>query len=133
MNVVDSSGWIEYFLNSPMAEFFAPAAEDVTRLVVPSIALLEVHRFLSRSFLPADRDVCLDIMRRAQVIDLTHARAIAASEAAQNHKLAMADAVMYSIAQEFKATLWTQDVDYEGLPGVQYQARQVGQAGAGAT
>ena len=123
MNVVDSSGWIEYFLNSPMATFFAPAAEDVTHLIVPSIALLEVHRFLSRTFPPMDRDVCLDVMRRAQVVDLTDARAIAASTAAQKHKLAMADAIMYSIAREFKATFWTQDPDYEGLPGVNYQAR----------
>lgn len=123
MNVVDSSGWIEYFLNSPMAEFFAPAAEDVVNLVVPSISLLEVHRFLSRNFVPADRDACVDVMCRAQVIDLTRARAIAASEVMQTHKLAMADAVMYSIAQEFKATFWTQDVDYQGLPGVQYKAR----------
>lgn len=123
MNVVDSSGWIEYFLNSPMAAFFAPAAEDVTHLIVPSIALLEVHRFLSRTFPPVDRDVCLDVMRRAQVVDLTATRAIAASEAAQKHKLAMADAVMYSVAREFKATFWTQDADYKGLPGVRYQAR----------
>ena len=123
MNVVDSSGWIEYFLNSPMAAFFAPAAEDVTHLIVPSIALLEVHRFLSREFQPRDRDVCLDVMRRAQVVDLTDARAIAASTAAQKHKLAMADAIMYSIAREFKATFWTQDVDYKGLPGVRYQGR----------
>ena len=124
MNVVDSSGWIEYFLNSPMAQFFAPAAEDVTHLVVPSIALLEVHRFLSRTFQPLDRDVCLNVMRRAQVVDLTDARAIAASEVAQKHKLAMADAIIYSTAQEFKATFWTQDVDYRGLPGVRYQAQQ---------
>ena len=124
MNVVDSSGWIEYFLNSPMAEFFAPAAEDAANLVVPSISLLEVHRFLSRGFAPAHRDVCLDVMRRAQMVDLTDARAIAASTAAQKHKLAMADAIMYSIAREFKATFWTQDVDYKGLPGVKYQARR---------
>ena len=123
MNVVDSSGWIEYFLNSPMAAFFAPAAEDVVHLVVPSLSLLEVHRFLSRNFAPAHRDVCLNVMRRARVVDLTDARAIAASEAAQQHKLAMADAVMYSIAREFKAAFWTQDVDYQGLPGVNYQAR----------
>ncbi len=124
MNVVDSSGWIEYFLNSPMAAFFAPAAEDVTQLIVPSIALFEVHRFLSRTSAPSDRDVCLDVMRRAQVVDLTVARAIAASETAQKCKLAMADAIMYSIGREFKATFWTQDVDYKGLPGVKYQARR---------
>lgn len=123
MNVVDSSGWIEYFLNSPMAAFYAAAAEDLPNLVVPSISLLEVHRFLSRTFPPDQRDICLGVMRRAQVVDLTDSRAIAASNAMGLHKLAMADAIMYSIAQEFKATFWTQDIDYQGLPGVQYKAR----------
>jgi hypothetical protein len=59
-------------------------------------------------------------MRRGTVVDITDARAIAASEAAQIHKLAMADAVMYSIAREFKADFWTQDVDYQGLAGVKF-------------
>jgi hypothetical protein len=28
--------------------------------------------------------------------------------------------VMYSIAREFKADFWTQDVDYQGLAGVKF-------------
>jgi len=27
---------------------------------------------------------------------------------------------MYSLALEHRATFWTQDVDYQGLPSVQY-------------
>ena len=87
------------------------------------MSLLEVHRFLSRATEPIFREECLNVMRRGRVVDLTDARAIAASVTAQQHKLAMADAIMYSIAQEFKATFWTQDVDYKGLPGVRYQPR----------
>ena len=123
MNVIDSSGWIEYFLDSRQADFYSLAAESPLTLIVPSVSLYEVHRFLSRTATPEFRDGSLAVMRRAQVIDLTDARSIAASLAAQDHKLAMADAIMYSIAQEFKATFWTQDVDYQGLPGVRYQAR----------
>jgi predicted nucleic acid-binding protein len=52
-------------------------------------------------------------------------RAAAASQAAQKHSLAMADAVMYSIAREFNATFWTQDVDYKDLPGVSYHAKAI--------
>jgi predicted nucleic acid-binding protein len=55
-----------------------------------------------------------------QVVDLTDNRAIAAAQASRDHGLALADAAMYSIAQEHRATFWTQDVDYEGLPGVRY-------------
>jgi toxin FitB len=120
MNVVDSSGWIEYFLDSARADNFAAAIEQSSQLIVPALSIFEVHRFLSRSTNAATRDACLDVMRRGTVVAITDARAIAASEAAQTHKLAMADAVMYSIAREFKADFWTQDVDYQGLAGVNF-------------
>ena len=123
MNAVDSSGWIEYFMNSPQAGFYADATETPAELVVPTLCLYEVHRYLSRVTDSSRREKCLNVMRRAQVIELTDARAIAASEVATKHQLALADAIKYSIAQEFKATFWTQDVDYRGLPGVQYKAR----------
>jgi predicted nucleic acid-binding protein len=123
MNVVDSSGWIEYLQDTDRADLFAQAIEDRNQLLVPTIALFEVHKVLSRS-LPADLvKRCLDVMRLGRVLDLTDARAIAASKVAARHKLAMADAAMYSMAQEFGATFWTQDVDYRGLEGVQYCAK----------
>ena len=123
MNVVDSSGWIEFFRAGANGPVFKPIIEDRARLLVPTIALFEVHRFLSRS-LPADLvNRCLDVMRLGRVLDLTDARAVAASHIAAQHKLAMADAAMYAIALEFGATFWTQDVDYQGLPDVRYQAK----------
>jgi len=44
MNVVDSSGWLEYFADGPNADFFAPAVENVEKLLVPSLSLLEFSR-----------------------------------------------------------------------------------------
>ena len=123
MNVVDSSGWIEFFKAGANGPVFKPVIEDRNQLLVPTIALFEVHKVLSRS-LPADLvKRCLDVMRLGRVLDLTDPRAIAASQVAAKHKLAMADAAMYSMAQEFGATFWTQDVDYAGLDGVQYCAK----------
>lgn len=120
MNVVDSSGWIEYLLDTPRADLFAEAVEQREKLLVPVIALYEVHRILSRR-LPSELvAACLDVMRLGRVLDLTDRRAIAAADVAVQHRLAMADAVMYSLAQEHQATFWTQDVDYQGLPGVNY-------------
>ena len=123
MNVVDSSGWIEYFIDTAQAENFANAIEQTALLIVPTLSFFEVHRFLSRNTDPKRRGECLEVMRRGTLVELTGARAIAASEAAQQHRLAMADAIMYSIAREFNAAFWTQDVDYEGLPGVNYHPR----------
>ncbi len=120
MNVVDSSGWIEYLLDTSRAELFADAIENRAGLLVPVIALYEVHKLLSRT-LPAVRvAACLDVMRLGRVLELTDRRAIAAADAAMRHRLAMADAVMYSMALEHGGSLWTQDVDYQGLPSVHY-------------
>jgi toxin FitB len=123
MNLVDSSGWIEYLQDSDRADLFAPAIEDRAGLLVPAIALFEVHRVLSRKVPSEAVQACLNVMRLGRVLDITDARAVAAAEIAQRHRLAMADAMMYSLAQELKATFWTQDVDYEGLPGVNYLAK----------
>jgi predicted nucleic acid-binding protein len=120
MNVVDSSGWIEYLAGSGRADLFALPIEQRDQLLVPTIALFEVHKVLSRS-LPADLvDRCLDVMRLGRVLDFTGSRAVAASRISSLHRLALADAAMYSMAQEHEAIFWTQDIDYDGLPGVRY-------------
>ena len=124
MNVVDSSGWIEYLTDSKRADLFAAPIEQRDQLLVPTIALFEVHKILSRSLPEGVVDRCLNVMRLGRVLDLTDRRAVAASKIARQHRLALADAAMYSMAREFDATLWTQDVDYQGLEGVRYCAKQ---------
>lgn len=123
MFCVDSSGWIEFFVGSTAGRTFKPIVEQTARLVVPAVSIFEVHRFLSRTATVTVRDAAIEVMCRSTVIDLTNERAIAASDIAQKYRLAMADAVMYSIAREFKATFWTQDIDYKDLPGVSYHAK----------
>jgi len=120
LHVVDSSGWIEYFQDSPRADLFAAAVEDRARLVVPTIALFEVCKILSRTLDASMVDTCLNVMRMGRVVDFTDARAIAAARISRAHGQALADAAMYGIAQELGATFWTQDVDYDRLPGVRY-------------
>ena len=120
MHLVDSSGWIEFFQAGGNGPVFKPVIEDRNALLVPTIALFEVHKVLSRR-LPVELvERCLNVMRLGRVLDFTDARAIAASQIAAHHQLAMADAAMYSMAQEFGATFWTQDADYQGLVGVNY-------------
>ncbi len=123
MHVVDSSAWIEYFQDSERADLFAHVIEQTQSLLVPTVALYEVHKVLSRALPEHAVNDCLDVMRRGTVLALTDARAVAASKASKAHKLAFADAAMYSMAQEHKAQLWTQDVDYANLPGVQLCAK----------
>ena len=125
MLCVDSSGWIEFFLGSNAGRTFKPIIEQTMLLVVPTVSIFEVHRFLSRTTTHAARDNAIELMNRSTVIELTTTRAVAASDVAQERRLAMADAIIYSIAREFNATFWTQDVDYKDLPGVSYHAKDV--------
>jgi len=120
MNIVDASGWIEFFLAGANGPKFKPVIENTSELLVSSVNMYEVHRVLSRKLPVELREMCLEVMRRVPVIELNDERAIAASQLSLKHGLAMADAAMYAIALEHKAVLWTQDADYQGLKGVKY-------------
>ncbi|MDP3284563.1 MAG: type II toxin-antitoxin system VapC family toxin [Desulfobacterales bacterium] len=120
MNVVDSSGWIEFFLAGSNGPIFKPVIEQRDRLLVPTIAVFEVHKILSRSLPHELVDRCLDVMRLGRVLDFTDSRAVAASKVSRQHRLALADSAMYSMAMEYGATFWTQDSDYDGLEGVRF-------------
>lgn len=120
MHVVDSSGWIEFFTAGANGPAFRQVISERATLVVPTIALYEVCKILGRSLDPALVASCLDVMRMGRVVDFTDARAVMAAQVSRQHRLALADAAMYAIAIEHGATLWTQDADYDGLPGVRY-------------
>ena len=44
MNLVDSSGWLEYFTNGKNAIRFAAAIEDTERLIVSTLNIYEVFK-----------------------------------------------------------------------------------------
>ena len=123
MNVVDSSAWLEYFANGPNAGAFASAIQATEELVVPSITLLEVFKrvYQQRGEGPALQAVAL--MQQGAVVDLDAPLALTAARISADGKLALADSVVLATARRFDATLWTQDADFEGLPGVRYRAR----------
>ncbi len=120
MNVVDSSGWLEYFADESNAAFFAPAIEAGSELVVPSLSLYEVFRRIlqQRSEDEALRAVAL--MMQGSVVDLTPTIALSAAVLSLRLKLPMADSLMLATAQAYNATFWTQDADFQNIPGVRY-------------
>lgn len=119
-NVVDSSGWLEYLAEGPNAEFFAPAIEDPEHLLVPTLSVLEVFKWVLRE---RGEDAALQVaalMQQGHSVELDAALAVQAAKLGADHKLPLADSVMLATAQAFGAVLWTQDADFEGLPGVNY-------------
>ena len=124
MNVVDSSAWLEYFAGGPNAGYFAHAIEDVERLVVPSICLLEVFK---RTFHQRGESAGLQavaLMQQGEVVDLDSALALTAARLGAQDGLPLADSVVLATARHRNATLWTQDADFAGLAGVKYRAKR---------
>ena len=44
MNVIDSSGWLEYFIGGKNASFFAPPIQDAANVVLPTISIFKVFK-----------------------------------------------------------------------------------------
>ncbi len=115
-NVVDSSGWLEYFADTERASFFAPAIEDTARLIVPVISIYEVFKKVLRE---RGENAALQIasmMQTGKVVDLDCSLAMDAAR----HPLPLADSLIYATAINHKATLWTQDEHFKVLPDVQF-------------
>jgi predicted nucleic acid-binding protein len=62
--------------------------------------------------------------QRGRAVDLTRATALAAARLSLNHGIAMADSIMLATAQRNDEILWTQDADFDALPGTRYFAKQ---------
>lgn len=120
MNVVDSSGWLEYFADGPNADFFAPAVENLAELVVPSISIYEVFKRVLQQRDESDALQAAAVMQQGMVVDLDTAIALSAAKLSVELRLPMADSVMLATARAHNATLWTQDADFKDIEGVQY-------------
>jgi predicted nucleic acid-binding protein len=120
MNVVDSSGWLEYFADGPNADFFAKAIENSTELIVPSISLYEVFKRMMQQRGEGAALEAVAVMMQGKVIDLDSTLALSAAKVSAELRIPMADSVMLATARMQEATLWTQDVDFQGAEGVKY-------------
>jgi predicted nucleic acid-binding protein len=124
VNVVDSSGWIEFLGGGANAEFFAKAVSDASRLVVPTICVFEVCRWMRRELGERRALEAMALMQQASIIDLDATLAMSAARLSLEEKLPMADSIILATARANNATLWTQDDDFEGIAGVKYIAKK---------
>lgn len=118
-NVVDSSGWLEFLTESERADLFADAITDTANLIVPVISVYEVVKRTLRDGNEADAVNAVSAMVLGRLVDFDLSLALEAA----SYKLPLADSIIYATAQRFRATLWTQDQHFEGLPDVRYFAK----------
>jgi predicted nucleic acid-binding protein len=124
VNVVDSSAWLEYFADGPNAGFFAPAIENTSDLLVPSLVLYEVFKRVNQQRGEGAALQAIAVMQQGTVIDLDASLALAAARTSIDLRLPMADSVILATARGHAAVLWTQDADFRGLPDVEYRKQK---------
>ena len=120
MNIVDSSGWLEYFADGSNAYCFAAPLGNIAELLVPSVTLYEVFKIVCRQ---RGEDAALQavaMMQQGKVIELSSSIALLAAKLSLDIKTPMADSIILATAQIHSAMLWTQDNDFEGIYGVKY-------------
>ncbi|WP_306535818.1 type II toxin-antitoxin system VapC family toxin [Geobacter sp.] len=120
MNVVDSSGWLEFFADGPNAGEFAVPLADKASLVVPSITIYEVFKVVCRQ---RGEDAALQaaaLMQQGRVVELSSSLAMVAAKTSLELALPMADSIILATARLHHGVLWTQDEHFNGLSGVQY-------------
>jgi predicted nucleic acid-binding protein len=120
MNVVDSSGWLEYFIGGKNAAFFAPMIENAEDVLVPTISFFEVFKRVLTEKSRGDALEAIALMKAGRVIDLDDNLALVAAELSYDLKLPLADSIILATARAHNATLWTQDEHFKDLAGVKY-------------
>ena len=116
--LVDSSGWLEYITGDEKADAFGEVLQRDAQVLVPTIVLYEVLKILLLRAGKSQADVFLSEALRRKVVDLTETIALAAASISIDHKLPMADAIIYATAKAHRAELITSDAHFTDLPGV---------------
>lgn len=124
MNVVDSSGWIEYFSKGGNGHVFLPIVQDTDNLLVPVICIYEVFKRMVMKFGEDEAIQAMGIMSLGKILDIDQTIAISGAQISLEYKLAMADSLILAVTRAHDATLWTEDEHFKGIPGVQYIEKQ---------
>ena len=120
MNVVDSSGWLEYLADGPNADFFAKSILATADLVVPTLSLYEVFKRVLQQRGDNDALQAVALMQQGTLVELSASLALSAARISLNDKIPMGDSIMLATARACGATLWSQDSDFENIAGVRY-------------
>jgi len=123
MNLVDSSGWLEYFADGPNADFFADSIVDTASLVVPTLSIFEVFKRIAQQRSEGDALQAVAVMQQGTVVELTVPLALDAARESLERRLPTADSIILATARAYGAKLWTQDSDFEGIEGVEFKSK----------
>ena len=105
MNLVDTSAWVEYFFAGANATYFSKPIENIDDLIVPTICLYEVFKKVNVAADEARALQAVAQMSQGTVVDLTEDVALSAALISIQHKLPMADSIIYATARAHDALI----------------------------
>jgi predicted nucleic acid-binding protein len=123
VNIVDSSGWLEFFADGPNAESFSKPLQDKSSLLVPTVIIYEVFKIVLRERGENAALQTESMLRQGKVADFSEDIALTAAKLSITHKLPMADSIILATARAYNAVIWTQDEHFKDIEGVKYFAK----------
>ncbi|MBL6956371.1 MAG: type II toxin-antitoxin system VapC family toxin [Chlorobium phaeobacteroides] len=120
MNLVDSSGWIEFFNDGHYASYFLEALRDMDKVIVPTLCYYEVFTYVMRGMSDTEALQVVAFMQQAESVELTDAIAVHAARLSAKHTIRLSPAITLATAQLHHATIWTQDACLKDFPEVKY-------------
>jgi len=120
MNIVDSSLWVEYFLENDIDQSIIDTIKDADNLCIPVISLYEVYKKFLTIGDSEKANIALAIMQNATIVGISPQLAVLAAQVGKQHKLPMADSIIYATAVLWDAELYTQDKHFENMDRVHY-------------
>ena len=111
MILIDSYGWLEYFLKGPLADKYARYIEEANEenCITPSIVVFEVYKKIRKL---KDEQSALEAyaqIARTRIIELTAQLALEAAEISLTSNLGMADSMIVTTAKNYGAQIVTSD------------------------
>ncbi len=117
---VDTSAWIEWLTDGPLAAEVGKALPSREERLVPTIVQLELAKWLVRERSEEIADTVVGYTQKCAVIELDTEIALLAASLCKEHGLATADAIVYATALSRDSTLLTCDAHFAGLERVVY-------------
>ncbi len=120
MTVIDTSGWLEYLADGPLAAQYEKYLAKPETIITPSITLSEVYKKVKKA---KGAEVALAVVAQIEkttVVPLDEEIALMAGDLALAHSLALPQAIAYATALREAAELLTADPHLKDLEQVTF-------------
>jgi predicted nucleic acid-binding protein len=118
MRVVDTSAWIEWLIKSPTGVVVAAELPTNADWLTPTVVQLELAKWVRRERGDDKADQAIAFSVTCVVVPLDTSIAVAAAKISVEHKLPLADSIVYATARAHDADLLTCDAHFKDLPNV---------------